>query len=343
MFRNLVLITILALAFANIPAASKQSKALYWICYSDFYKSHSRFLMQIDSSGNIVKAPKMLSLPFQFDSAATAIAMSHSGDGNILMWFAGKGGSIFRVLINKQEMNVTQMSKIDLHTGLLQSFSATQKPDDNFLALKTTGNGLRAFPIFSSGFPILIKGSWPISPGRIGSNHQGFAKQQVGISSDGRMSFWIDTKPHEPRLYVQPLDQDGKIHGAPEFIVDVFNTPFGTFGGVDLTNELPEKRRFVVYVYRPEDRGGSIPDHLFLQVIDSDSGEKVGPRKTLYSPIEFSFPQNLAAIDPLGKFVIFEDEDLMFQALDSNGAKKGALKTLVPNITLSGIDLLLEN
>lgn len=343
MFRKIVLITILTLAFAKIPAAANQSKALYWICYSDFYKTHSKFLMQIDSSGNIVKPTQMLALPFQFDSAATAIAMSHSGDGNILVWFAAKGGSIFRVLINKPDMNVTEMSKIDLHTGLLQSFSTTQKPQDNFLALKTTGNGLRAFPVFSSGFPIFIKGNWPISPSGIGGNDQGFAKQQLGVSSDGGMSFWIDTKPHEPKLYVQPLDQDGKIHGTPQFIVDVFNSPFGTFGGVDLTNELPGKRRFVVYVYRPEDRGGSIPDHLFLQAVNSDSGEKIGTRKTLYSPIEFSFPQNLVGIDPLGKFVIFEDADLMFQALDSGGAKKGAIKILVPNITLSGIDLLREN
>jgi len=230
-----------------------------------------------------------------------------------------------------------------LHTGLLQSFSATQKSQDNFLALKATGNGLRAFPIFSSGFPMFAKGNSPLSPNQIGSNDAGFAKQQLGVAADAGMSFWIDTKPHEPRLYVQPLDQDGNIHGTSQFIVDVFNSPFGTFGGVDLTNELPNKRRFVVYVYRPEDSGGSIPDHLFLQVINSDSGEKIGPRKTLYSPIEFTFPQNLVAIDPLGKFVIFEDADLMFQALDPSGARKGVAKALVPNVTLAGIDVLIEN
>jgi hypothetical protein len=301
--------------------------------------------MQIDSSGNIIKPPKILVLPFQFDSAASAITMSHSGDGNILVWFAGKGGSIFRVLISKQNMNVIEMNKIDLHTGLIQSFAAAQRTEENFFALKTTGKGLRAFQMFSSGFPVFLKKNWPISPKEIGNNDQSHAKQQVGVSSDGRMSFWIDTKTFERKLFVQPLDQSGKIHGLPQFIVSVFDSTDGNFGGIDISNELPGKRRFLVYAFGPEERGGSIADHLYLQLINSDTAEKMGPRITLYNPREFdfnSYSQNVG-VDPLGKFVVFEDSNLFFLKLDSSGKKNGLLKNLVPGQTISGIDVLLEN
>jgi hypothetical protein len=344
-FRKIVFLAFLSLAFTKTPLIAAQPKVLYWICYSDFYKSHSKFLMQIDSSGKIVKSPKLLTLPFEFDSVASALAMSHSGDGNILVWFAGKGGNIFRVFISKQNLNVIEMNKIDLHTGLIQSFATTQKPEENFLALKTTGKGLTAFQMYSSGFPVLFKRPWPISPSAIGDNHQGFAPQQVGVSSDGRVSFWVKTHPEEPKLFVQPLDQNGRIGDTATFITSVFEAGVGAFGGIDISNPLPGKRRFLVYAYAPEERGGSIFDHIYLQVIDSDSGAKIGPRITLYNPqggYLNSTSQNVA-IDPLGKFIVFEDNNLFFLKLDSHGKKNGLLKNLVMDQTISGIDILLEN
>ena len=101
----------------------------------------------------------------------------------------------------------------------------------------------------------------------------------------------------------------------------------------------------MVYAFGPEERGGSIVDHLYLQIINSDSGEKIGPRITLHQPHERdfnSYSQNVA-IDPSGKFVVFEDSSLFFLKLNSSGRKKGLLKNLVPNKTISGIDLLVEN
>lgn len=343
LFRKFVLLAIVTVLFSNVSIAADQSKELYWICYSDFYKTHAKFLMQIDSSGNIVKPPKMLALPFQFDSAASAIAMSHSRDRNIVAWIAGKGGSLFRLLISKQDMTIIEINKIELHTGLIESFAGAQKAEHNFLALKTTGNGLRAFPINSSGFPFTRR-NWPISPDRIGDNSGGFARQQVGVTADGGMSFWTDTRSYDQKLYVQPLDQNGRIHGASKFIVSVFDPTVGYFGGIDITNQLPGNKRFLVYAFGPEERGGSIVDHLYLQIINSDSGEKIGPRITLYQPHEGdfnSYSQNVA-VDPSGKFLVFEDSNLFFVQLDSSGRKKGSLKKLVPDKTISGIDLLLE-
>ncbi len=139
-----------------------------------------------------------------------------------------------------------------------------------------------------------------------------------------------DSTGADNELYFQRLDENGKPVGDP--------TPVASFAdieSVDVTSALDQGKRFVVYVV---DSGTKPDDKIFLQVMSAD-GKKVGSKININTPPDRQEDNQNVAIDPLGRFLLFTQEGskfgcplndiLMYQALNSNGTKRGGAKVLV--------------
>jgi hypothetical protein len=101
----------------------------------------------------------------------------------------------------------------------------------------------------------------------------------------------------------------------------------------DISGSLGDERRFYLY---------EGTNSLFLQVVNSRTGKKMGERIRIASPV-FSLDQN-AVIDPLGRFIVYATEnDVRYQALDVTGNRSGSPKTLVQQVRfLAGLDIIKE-
>lgn len=213
--KALSIIAFLALLTAGVRA-DIDNVDRYWIsfCSRSFFAPSEYFLMEIDASGRILQTPQRVFTAIPGDDSRSAVALSSNAKGNILFWWCGKGHTLSRIILDKRSLRQLSMEKTDMDTSLIRSFGATQKNADNFLALKKGDARLWAYEVGPDGFHQARK-RWPISTQRIGDNLQPnpIASQQVGVSSDGRVSWWIDTQKRS--LYVQPLTMNGRRTGEP--------------------------------------------------------------------------------------------------------------------------------
>jgi hypothetical protein len=132
------------------------------------------------------------------------------------------------------------------------------------------------------------------------------------------------------QLFVQLLDDQGVPEGNAQLIAK-----FTDIEATDVTDSLKDGVRFVVYVV---DSGTSPDDKLFLQKIDA-AGKKKGSKKAINTPPNREEDNQVVAIDPLGRFVLFTMQGdnygcyakdvLMYQGLSETGKKSGPLKLLV--------------
>lgn len=138
------------------------------------------------------------------------------------------------------------------------------------------------------------------------------------------------------RLLVRRLNSQGLPQTDPVLIDKIVGFHSG-ISAADLTDRLPGKRAFVLYVRARGGAGEAPIGRLFLQVIDSTTCEKVGLPFQLPTQADVRGFQPIA-IDPAGRFVLFVDGfDLVYWALDATGHLSGDRKVLVgPHLTKFG-------
>lgn len=300
----------------STQAAVPNTNDLYWISYGTFNPTdgNAQFLMQIDSTGKIVRAPKKVSKDF-------GPTISEAGPNTINLW-----GFNQRTIIDKKTLSVVKTVK----TGIAYVNEVTQKAQQNFVTTPYLSNDSRTptlqfFGVSPTGVPNLAN-TWVISSE--GDCSLNYRCPSGAVSSDGKMIFWPLPRFFEtgsPGTSIQLLTNSGRSNGAKKFFAAAGSGP--VFNGV-VSNVLPSGRVFAVY-------GQGFPGQLFLQIIDAQTGNSIGDGILLAKGLNNSS----FAIDPLGQFVIYARKKVMFQALDATGHPSGAAKPLVSG-SLTGIDIL---
>ena len=249
-------------------------------------------------------------------------------------------GSVFRFDIPKSTLiPTTALPKAILSrtaetkTRDFRTLQSTQNVSTPFLAMVAGNIGKDAFSGPSAGldniqgqlqaFKVKADGSLPVKGRNISPTTGKFGK--IGsISADGKMAVSVRETGNDDFD-----DIGGSCTPGSNFSTDndnggdIFATPLGSpapagpgvlvgstkpqTGAVDVSNEVTNGVRFVVYATRSLDTpDSSNGDDLILQKIDSHTGAKIGGRHFLQENIEMdmTFFQGVA-IDPEGEFVIF--------------------------------------
>ncbi len=317
-----------------------QSNDTYWVTFSGDCSCDSIFIMQIDGSGNILKAPKAVLDVETFGAGASALVKLGSSKLVLLHW---KSSSyLARAIIDKSTLKASGVTTTGLYSFENEFLHATQKSSNNFLIAENYPNGtLSSYGISSKGIPKSTGSS--LAPGAPNDS------DEASISSDGLSLItnrYSDTGSIE-QLFVQALDEKGSPVGSPKLLAK-----FKDIESVDVTNPLANGDRFVVYTV---DAGTTPDDRIFLQTINA-TGKKIGSKKIVNTPPDRSEDSQTVAIDPLGRFVLFTmggdqfgcagNDILVYQALSANGAASGPLKVLgscdLVTDDIMNLDILME-
>jgi hypothetical protein len=162
------------------------------------------------------------------------------------------------------------------------------------------------------------------------------------MAADGKAAVILDLNNGVFRIHLQFLNQQGIRRGDPKLISAV-RLNKQSFAGADISNVLSNNRRFILYQKEVNVIGSQVKDRLFLQPIDSREGTRIG------DPIQLAAGDNGdltglqgLAIDPKGRFVIFETfQGLFFLGLDITGRASGIPKLIAAD-TLDSVDVLLD-
>lgn len=327
-----ILILLVAVFLTGLANATDR----YWFSFTSTDIDGTR-IMQIDALGNVVKSPKILYGYMQLTS------LSYGNANELLFWSTRPNyGKPFLHLdvLDRKSLKILRSTHPMNAPGEAISLQATQYADPQFLAFESPEQILQGFPIDSR---YRFTGEhFRISPRTEGSFTIG------GVSADGKMAWCIapDFTRHPQKLFLQPLRSNGHPNGAPSVIASATNELFLT--AADITKELSNGRRFVLY--------RDLATHIYIQVVDAETGRKIGIPKAVATPIQgTSFLQELV-IDPEGHFFLFVSEDnpcengmILFQALDANGNTSGSPKPIIKcegfdpmNLQAVGLDLLKE-
>jgi hypothetical protein len=329
----------------------------YWISFSI---NEGWGLMQVDALGKVLRAPTVVVPGDMFGPGfkiGSAIAKGPNND--ILMWLLGGqqsplGGNIriFNAVIDKQTVSTKFAGKTKFTSDHLFFIHVSQKKKNNFLVIQRESN---QGPLLIA-YDINRTGQFEGTRHRLSSMNLGFESCGLagvivcggGISADGKMAHII----HRPsvfksQLFTQRLDSEGKPVNDPQLIAD-FDSPSGTEAGiwaVDITNKLAGGKRFLVYLWSPQNGFSTQSNYLYMQQIDTKTGEKIGDTVLLY---KYKYMGGVA-LDPDGKFVMFTIENLdkrfhgksglVFLPLDSNGNRTGRAKLIGRN-AYGHIDIL---
>jgi len=278
------------------------------------------YLLQIDDVGNILKAPKKIATNAQLGGICDCpTAIVPLGSDELSVWIVNEDQNFFRINVDKNTFKTLSIKPIPtLKTTDENVISASQVASPSFLASEKPTVVARAFGLTASGSP--SGNNWRLIPRIDGGN------DEVHVSSDGRMAVAFDTSSPEEVLYIQPLKSTGLPDGPPETLGSEKNGE-----GPDVSNPTPNGTRIVVW--RSFDT-----DLLSLQVVDANTGAKVGPRKSLFKASVEEHDQSIA-VDPLAHFFLYTEDGkpegcldhdiVMFQALDPNGNLSGKSKVLV--------------
>jgi hypothetical protein len=329
---NLCYLSLVVLLLSATMASSTTD--LYWLC---FLGEEGATIMQIDVTGNITQPPKSVVLPSAFDGFIPAMALSEGAGDSLNLWYTGAptvgpdgedDAFIFRAIVKKKGLERLSNEKTDLKTTNIFHLQTTQKPQDNFLITQANRNGEILLGSEFSQEGILAGTNWELSVERIGEDDCEGAHCGGSVSLDGQVAILIDRETsHLTSLRFQRLSTERKPVGSPKPIEQLDNLHGGIYAA-DITNSLEGSRRFVIYVWSPESMGSIDPNSLFLQVIDDKTGDKIRDRILIRDfPGAITRGQNIA-IDPDGRFVLFADGPLAYQALDKNGYPQGELKIL---------------
>lgn len=306
----------------------------YWLCYNtfsegqlDYPQAGPKFLMKFDILGNVVIPPQVIvrNSSVYISPVGGADTLSQGKNETVEMWSTAKRSkgpdnqTIFKAVIDKKTLKLLSFKQTNILTaGLATPLVVTQKKFNNFIVLERPSNqpdvGLKIV-----GHDLANKRpNWFLLDCLGGTC-------DFALSADGRAFFYRKSSGQNSDLFLQPLNPAGIPAGDPQKIAE----GIALLG--DVSNIVQSNKRYCVYV--------GIGAGLFLQVVDSKTGAKLGERKKI---------ANLASnpiIDPLGRFVIFSSAGgsvrfLKFQALDSLGNSSGNTRTILPDGFGGGLDIL---
>jgi hypothetical protein len=294
----------------------------YWVTFSGDCGCDEIYVMQIDQNGNITVPPKaVLSIA---EASANTSALSKNGPAKINLFHWNRDAKLTRTIIDKATLNVNSTKKTKITTkdgGFLQ---VTQKDKDNFIIGELKTGPLAAFKLSPSFVPK--------APGANLDTKISMSNDEASLSSDGLVLVTnrSDLDANTPdQLFVQLLDDKGVPKGEPRLIAS-----FQDIEASDVTGPLQNGQRFVVYVV---DSGTTPDDKLLLQKISS-TGAKIGSPKLINTPPNREEDNQVVAIDPLGRFILFtiqgdaygctSQDILVYQKLNGKGKKSGTLKVL---------------
>jgi len=338
-----------SIVLASYALASSEQNERLWISFTG--PASGKFLMQIDSLGNIVLRPKRISEgPKIHPGHVTALSLN--GTNALNLWFMsnGKDGRISRIVVNKKSLetrNVIQTKLAGLG-GNFSSLNVTHRAQNNMITFPMqTADGIKVVAYALDEQGKLKSESRLLSPGLLPPSCDSHS-YVGGAVSDGSLSYWVTTNPtivRRSELFIQNLGTGGKPTAVPVLADKVF-TQFlsrgsSKFTAVDATDSLGTKK-FLVYIQQPSNNSEPERPKLLLQVIDAKTGAELSPPILIYRELE-EFGGN-AKVDPIGRFVLFitdEPPGLFYQSLDSSGHPSGPPKQLL-SMRIAGIDLLRE-
>jgi hypothetical protein len=342
----------ICLALLLLTHFSFAQKDLYWISFTRYTSKNEpkKFLMQIDSAGNVVISPKVVLTEQQLDSDFTrfpATALSFDNKGNINLWTDGEKDDkkyIYKVEINKMSLKAEKITTEFKGTYSPWNFpilvGITQKAKSNFIVLEVvkSGAGFGGDRNLKS-YRISINGNIQSSNSEI-SPLGGYSACGLGLSADGKDTFWFEQSDYYLFFYIQPLNEVG-LPAEQRSLLGRENTSCSA----DITNTIFGNKKFVLYTYN-ETNTAAGPTQLFLEPIDSETARPV-EEKIILARVKGTIGGT--AIDPMGRFVILSARErghtgaLLFINLDSKGHLTGEPKVLIKDAFPSGIDLLKEN
>src|SRR5262245_36699759 len=308
-------------------AGQIQKTDFYWITFSGDSDNDPVFLMQIDSSGNVIRAPKAVFGAARFGSQTGATALGKNGN-KLNLWHWGGKDILYRGLINTSTMASAGLKQVPtVITTDDDTLQVTQKGSKNFLIVEEPGRQLFAVPVAASGLP--SGKPWELAPKAPRVNDEGSIAPDAGAVITNRNVPDVKRPPAD-EVYLQLLNAEGKPRGNPQLLATIQDIE-----ATDVTNALAGGKRFVVYV---ADKGTAPPDNkLFLQVVNA-SGSKVGAPSLINVPPTRDQDDQNVAIDQDGHFVIFTiggnnfgctgKDILVYQALTPAGKKSGPLKAI---------------
>lgn len=330
----LLFVVPLSLMAAGVPVAPITGQAgaiedveLYWIAFSGDWDSDPIYVMQIDSLGNVTRAPKIVAAAARFGSETGAIALAKNGTTKLNLWHFGRFNALYRIILNQSTLTPAGFAKIPKVVCTDDdSLQVTQKATSNFLVTEVPGRILKAFGLQTNG--LVTTQTWSLSPTAPTVNDEGSIAADGMAATTNRNNPDIPTPPPD-KLYVQMLASTGHPTGAPKLIAT-----FKDIEASDITSALEGGKRFVVFI---TDKGTLPENKLFLQAVGPDGG-KQGARILLNTPPTRDQDDQNLAIDPLGRFVVFTiggnnfgcagRDILVYQALNPTGHKVGSLKPL---------------
>ena len=299
-----------------------------WISFAGTNSSNVTlpYLMKINASGDILVGPKQILTAAQCAGQGCFPALTDGIGGNIVMIVARvtTQANFARTIVDKSTLhagNVKNLGVVQAPNTFPGALQVTQFAAPKFMVVKTDTQNSLAFPLTSKG--LVAGSSWRVNP-RVESG----LMFQIGVSPDALMSWGINLNSSNPpfKIYVQPLNSRGRASGDPAVAGSGIN-----LDSVDITNVLPNTRRFLAYTEEGNFTSGKT---IKLQVIDGKTGEKVGAPNDIIGGPNTGFIQNIA-LDPMGRFIVWNEPSscggviTRFQALSSNGNTTGGIKTLV--------------
>jgi len=327
---SLLLLVLAGFGIAENPQLPIQiTNDLYWISYQTTDSTNTKvvtFLMQIDSTGKVVRAPEQVS---------GGLTISQHGANQINLWDCCAAGE--RAVIDKGTLNVVKT----VQTNIEDVSYATQKAHGNFVTYTYSDSykpSLKFFRVSPTGVP---SGATWVMTSENGSECEFLQSicPSGAISSDGRTVLWFVNGFFGSSLSIQPLKRSGKPDGSERFVTEGGSRLYG--GAV--SNVLPDGRVFVVYVANGGD--AALPQ-LFLQAVDRQTGKKAGDSILLKKRFKPDYYSATLVIDPSAHFIVYRSGkrkagSLRFQALDATGHPSGKA-TLLVKLTgsPSGISLL---
>ncbi len=333
--KNILLFLLFLFLACPLSLRAETTSPKYWISFSN---DEGVWVMKIDSAGKIILPARIVidkkSLGFR---AFNTLALSKNGTTRLTIWGVDYDQrQIERLIIDDDTLRLVSIRKSRVHTENRFHGSVTQTAKNNFFLVQKsqdTSSLLYGYAVSSTGR--FMGDRWLLSEEPVGLNGCEEPYCHGSVSSDGRVLVLIHRGlPDTPlsQLFFQRLTRSGKPAGTPVLLQELQNCCGGLINP-DLTNRLPDGKRFVVYVSAPQDFSSLIPNSVFLQPINSTTGTLIGSRKTLIPESDDLFLdvaiQGLA-IDPKGQFVLISARaanlrGLLFLALDESGNRLGHL------------------
>lgn len=195
------LLPLLGLAFAMFFLAASAQADLYWVAFNGTGGVY-KYVMQIDETGKITKAPKAVlswSLagvvgepqnPFGEDSiygpnaGPVAMALSDKSSTQFYLWMANTQGSLMRFIINKSTLTPTTTNPVFMIQGPKEDAEKAESGHVDFRSLQASQH--ISNPFLAVNFGLLITAQSPTtSDGNDSISGRAYA---FGLTSTGKLN-----------------------------------------------------------------------------------------------------------------------------------------------------------